>query len=958
MRLVLRCIVAVLCALAFTEGFTASGMEVPKKITVVMDDNYPPYVFRNDRGRLVGILPELWHLWEKQTGTHVVITAMDWSKALEIMRSGEADVIDTIFKTPEREKVFDFSKPYADIPVSIFYHRSISIHDVSDLKNFVVAVKQGDACVNWLQRTGVHYLNLQPSYAVIMDKAREGEIKVFCMDDPPAFYYLTRLGIADQFMKGPTLYVGQFHRAVRKGHKQLLTFIRYGFSTIPEAKAKAIYARWLSTSSPYSVFVRYAFWVIPCIAVVSLIVGLWIFALRRAVAQKTSALRKLLKEGAMREQLLRTTLYSIGEGIITTDINGLVDRMNNVAESLTGWKEKEARSKPLASILKLVDENGRELTESLISSAMKQGIVYNFSEATFLVSEKGDKCAVAGSFSPVRDEEKNILGVVVVFRDITAELEDRQKLEFAYKLLDLAMEGAGFAVENINVPEGLCYRDRRWAEMVGLESGGVVQSLNSCMEFVHPDDRERVCAAIKANLRGDTETYDEEYRLEHKDGHWIWVKSKGRVIERDSKGDPKWFASVVMDITEQKQSQEKVISLERQLNRVAKLEAVGRLAGGIAHDFNNILQVIFGHAELALAELEPDSPAKSRITQILEVGRRTSNTVRQLLAFARKEAIEPVRLNINGVIEQSVRIIHKLLGEDISLKLELCEDLWDVYMDPGQLDQILMNLLINARDAISGVGTVSIQTSNVIISGGCNILAGHALVSPGEYVRLSVADTGCGIPPSVLERIFEPFFTTKEPGKGTGLGLSVVYGVVRQNGGWIDIKSEVGKGTEVIIYIPRYTGEATKKDLDAFESIGEIQANGRMPKTIIVVEDEESILSAMVEFLKRYGYRVYGFGSPKDAIQWVTAHQNERVDLLIIDVVLPSMSGVKLWEEIRTIMPEAQCLFVTGYGGEILEKYGLTGENVNLLRKPFSMKDLVNKMNSLLSIEQGKGKAR
>jgi len=162
----------------------------------------------------------------------------------------------------------------------------------------------------------------------------------------------------------------------------------------------------------------------------------------------------------------------------------------------------------------------------------------------------------------------------------------------------------------------------------------------------------------------------------------------------------------------------------------------------------------------------------------------------------------------------------------------------------------------------------------------------------------------------------------------------------------------------VIIYIPRYTGEATKKDLAAFESIGEIQANGRMSKTIIVVEDEESILSAMVEFLKRYGYRAYGFGSPKDAIQWVTAHQSERVDLLIIDVVLPSMSGVKLWEEIRTIMPEAQCLFVTGYGGEILEKYGLTGENVNLLRKPFSMKDLVNKMNSLLSIEQGKGKAR
>jgi PAS domain S-box-containing protein len=390
--------------------------------------------------------------------------------------------------------------------------------------------------------------------------------------------------------------------------------------------------------------------------------------------------------------------------------------------------------------------------------------------------------------------------------------------------------------------------------------------------------------------------------------------------------------STVRDISERKRAEDEKEKLHAQLLQAQKMEAVGRLAGGVAHDFNNMLQSILGYAEMTLDEVGPESPLHKNLIEILNAARRSADLTGQLLAFARKQTVSPQVLNLNDALSGMLRMLGRLIGEDIDLVWMPGHGLWSVRIDPTQIDQILANLAVNARDAISGVGNVTIQTQNrVVDAAGCAI---HSECIPGEYVLLMVTDTGCGMSSEMMAHVFEPFYTTKGLGQGTGLGLSTVYGIVRQNNGFISVFSEPGQGARFEIYLPRFG-----TDSDQHPTISESMALPEGTETVLLVEDNMTILDLGKMMLERLGYTVLAAATPKDAIR-LAEDSFGNIDMLITDVVMPEMNGRELVDRILAIQPDLKCLFMSGYTADVIAHRGVIDQNVNFIQKPFSIMDL------------------
>jgi two-component system, cell cycle sensor histidine kinase and response regulator CckA len=396
----------------------------------------------------------------------------------------------------------------------------------------------------------------------------------------------------------------------------------------------------------------------------------------------------------------------------------------------------------------------------------------------------------------------------------------------------------------------------------------------------------------------------------------------------------------LIDITERKRAEEEKAKLEAQLLQAQKMESVGRLAGGVAHDFNNMLSVIMGYAELALGKVNPTESLQADLAEIITAAERSAKIIRQLLAFARKQTVAPKVLNLNRTVMGSLKMLERLIGEEIRLNLRPNPDLWPVKVDPSQIDQILANLCINARDAISGVGEITIVTGNASFD--LDHCTAHAGILAGEYVRLAVRDDGCGMDKETLAHIFEPFYTTKGVGKGSGLGLAMVYGAVQQNNGFIDASSEPGKGTTVTIYLPRYVGETGKAHTECTPG-----AVIEGQETILLVEDEPAVLTLTRKMLERQGYTVLAANSAGEAIRLARKH-SAKIDLLMTDVIMPGMNGRDLWQALKALLPDIQCLFMSGYPANAIADRGILEEGAHFLQKPFAKKDLGAKVREAL----------
>jgi PAS domain S-box-containing protein len=410
---------------------------------------------------------------------------------------------------------------------------------------------------------------------------------------------------------------------------------------------------------------------------------------------------------------------------------------------------------------------------------------------------------------------------------------------------------------------------------------------------------------------------------------------------RDAEGQLIGYVYVASDITTQKLAAQEHEKMESLLHQAQKMEAVGKLAGGVAHDFNNMLTVINGYSEVLLLDMPQSDPNYYCIQEINKAGERSANLTRQLLAFARKQTITPEVLNLNDIIASMLKLLQRLIGENIKPVWKPADNLWKVKMDPSQIDQILANLLVNARDAIAGVGEVTITTGNEYVDEAfCRT---HQDSSPGKYVLLSVSDNGCGMDGKTLTQIFEPFFTTKKEGEGTGLGLATVFGIVKQNGGFINVYSEPGKGTTFKIYLPLHEPE----DADSGENTGK-QEIFTGTETILLVEDEVALLVFAKIQLERLGYTVLDADSPVQAVR-IAAEYKGDIHLLMTDMVMPEMSGRDLKGKIGAMRAGIKCLFMSGYTTDLVSDKGALDEGIHFLQKPFTTETLSAKLHEALS---------
>lgn len=410
---------------------------------------------------------------------------------------------------------------------------------------------------------------------------------------------------------------------------------------------------------------------------------------------------------------------------------------------------------------------------------------------------------------------------------------------------------------------------------------------------------------------------------------------------RNDEGATTGYIGLIRDITEKVRAEKTQKELEAQLHQAQKIESVGRLAGGVAHDYNNMLSVIIGYSELALNKLDPVDKLSEDLREIHKAAVRSADITRQLLAFARKQAIAPVVVDLNEVVESTLKMLRRLIGEDIDLAWLPETSLWPVKMDPSQVDQILANLCVNARDAIPGVGRITIETDTATFDN--SYCTDHPGFIPGEYVLLTVSDNGCGMDRDTVTKSFEPFFTTKAVGQGTGLGLATVYGIVKQNNGFIYVNSELGKGTTFKIYLPHHT--ALVLDIPQESPIEIPEGHGEI---ILVVEDEASILKLAKRILVNLGYTVLIAESPSQALLLSEEYPVE-IDLLITDVVMPEMNGKELSHQLHKNYPGLKTLFMSGYMADVIANHGILDKGVDFIQKPFSAKDLAVKVHRIIS---------
>ena len=459
--------------------------------------------------------------------------------------------------------------------------------------------------------------------------------------------------------------------------------------------------------------------------------------------------------------------------------------------------------------------------------------------------------------------------------------------------------------------------------------------------FCHPDDAHAVGEETRAAIESADSNYDRtvEHRILYVDGEVGTIRVRF-FIAKDSHGHTVKTYGVNQDITESKRAEEEHEKLRAQLTQAQKMESVGCLAGGVAHDFNNLLMGIMNYVELCRDHIEPDHPIREWLDEITSDAQRSATLVRQLLAFARKQTIAPVVLDLNDAVSCMLKMLRRLIGEDIDLLWQPGENVLTVKMDPAQLDQILANLCVNARDAIDGVGKITIETDMITIDD--DYCAHHAEAVAGDFVLLLVSDNGCGMDRETLAHIFEPFFTTKGVGEGTGLGLATIYGIVKQNNGFLSVYSEPGRGTTFRIYLPRCEDVST---VAVVSPAKDVRVGGA--ETILLVEDEKSVRVTTRMFLTDLGYTVLAAESPEEAFRLAAAHDTES-HLVITDVIMPGMDGRELAAQLAQTYPRMACLFMSGYTADVIAHRGILDDNVHFLSKPFSRDDLARKVREVL----------
>ena len=464
-------------------------------------------------------------------------------------------------------------------------------------------------------------------------------------------------------------------------------------------------------------------------------------------------------------------------------------------------------------------------------------------------------------------------------------------------------------------------------------------SSKSFIEFIHPDDRQMLVGNHLKRLQGIELPHIYDFRILDKEGNIKWLEINAALINWNGKPA---ILNFLTDITERKRTEEEMNTLQEQFRHSQKMEAIGRLAGGIAHDFNNLLTIIKGYSQLSLHELKEEGPLKENIEEINKASEKASDLTRQLLSFSRSQMMEMKVIDLNNIVRNLDKMLRRVIGEDVELITCLADDLGRIKADPGQIEQVIMNLAVNAKDAMPSGGKLAIETANVELDG---IYArSHIGVKPGRYVMLLVSDTGMGMAPEVKKKVFEPFFTTKEKDKGTGLGLSTVYGIVKQSGGDIWVYSEPSYGTTFKIYFPRVD---EPQDIEGVKEEGVEEGLPLGDETILLVEDNEEVRKVTARILKMQGYRVLEASNEGDAFSICDQHDGP-INLMVTDIVMPKMDGPELAKQLLSLYPEMKVIYMSGYVENIIPHHGILEKGMEYIQKPFTVNELARKVREVL----------
>ncbi len=643
------------------------------------------------------------------------------------------------------------------------------------------------------------------------------------------------------------------------------------------------------------------------------ILGHWIEGLR---------IRRLMKSGedALREseEQFRAIFENSKDGVLLTVPDGSILAANSPACEILGRTEEEICRAGRAGVVDMSDPRLPSLLEERSRAGMCMG------ELNF-VRKDGTKFPVE-IFSRVYKDRYGNPQTSMIFRDITERRRTEEALRESESKYRLLVQNATDAI--VIAQDGVIKFANPMAERI---TGHSPEELGRMpfLDLVHPEDREAVFEQYKKRLEGEVLPAPYSFRVRNKTGDELWVQLSTTLIDWD--GRPATL-NFVRDVTLQRK-------LESQLFVSQKMDAVGRLAGGIAHDFNNLLTAIIGYCDQALSRIDGDGPLGRDIGEIQKASNRCAKLTQQLLAFSRKQIMLPKVINLNDVVADMDNLMRRLIGEDIRLVSAPGKDLWNVKIDPGQIEQVIANLVINSRDAMPRGGQLTIETANVELDE--LYPRGHENIPPGSYVKLAVSDTGCGMDERTKARIFEPFFTTKE--KGTGLGLATAYGIVKQSGGSIDVYSEPGLGTTIKIYIPRVSEEAVA--IPRQSPVPHEKLHGG--ETVLVVEDEDVVRILVRQILVHYGYDVLDAGCGDEAID-VCSRRKATIHLMLTDVVLPDITGMELSKRLAVIMPGMKVIFMSGYTNIGNLQEGVLESDLAFIQKPFSSESLARKIREVL----------
>jgi PAS domain S-box-containing protein len=608
--------------------------------------------------------------------------------------------------------------------------------------------------------------------------------------------------------------------------------------------------------------------------------------------------------------------------IILLDTEGRPTSWNSGIRRVLGY-EKAEFLRTTAVDLYPADARRSGVPAEDLAEAARKG---RFTIDRWLLRKDGSRFWGSISTTAVHDREGRLLGYARRLRDQTENRDVEEQLHRQQNALELALQAAGLGTWEYELANGESVMDARARTLFGIEPGEPV-STTRWLDTIHPEDREAALEHWERAL-GEREGYSAEYRVVWPDASVHWIMSVGRFVTDPLTGSPLRFTGVVLDLTERRRT-------EAHLQESLRLEAVGRLAGGIAHDLNNMLAAILGFGDLLARSLEPDDPRAADVEQITQAATRSAGLTRQLLAFARREMTQPRALDVNGVVRHVQALLPPILGENIELELRLSPEVGTVLADARQVEQIVMNLVLNARDAMPQGGRVTIETATLDLSPGERELS-------GRFTMLSVTDSGHGMDAATLQRIWEPFFTTKPPGRGTGLGLASVYGSVKQSGGFVWAESEPGGGTTIQVYWP----EVQVEPQPAAAPEPEVPLVGGT-ETILIVEDEELVLALGIRALRTFGYTCYGAHDGAEALR-LFRDAGSSLDLVITDVVMPGMSGGALGAQISRLRPDLPVLYTSAFTDEDVIRRGMLGEGRPFLQKPFTPRELARAVREAL----------